>query len=83
MEIIVREDKRQVEIWLTRAERDDVQVKGLLKPLFAEYKSKKYLCVTYNSGDGNLFANTCDLLLRNREVIAKATCLETLATDSG
>jgi len=84
MEIIVREDKRQVEIWLTRAERDDVQVKGLLKPLFAEYKSKKYLCVMYNSGDGDLFANTRDLLLRNREVIAKAmSSEETLATNSG
>jgi len=84
MEVIVKDDKKRVEIWLTRAERDDVELKESLKPMFAEYKAKKYLCVVYNSGNGDLFANTRDLLLHNKEVIAKKMSLEEiLAANNG
>jgi len=76
MEIIVRNDKKRVEVWLTRAERDNLELRASLKPLFAEYKAKKYLCVVYNSGNGNLLANTQDLLLHNKEAIAKSMSLE-------
>jgi len=83
MEIIVRDDKKRVEVWLTRAEREDEELRALLKPLFAEYKKKKYVCVMYSSGEGDLFANTRDLLLHNKEVIAKSMSLEEiLAADA-
>ena len=76
MEIIVRDDKKRVEVWLTRAERDNLELRASLKPLFAEYKAKKYLCTVFNSGDGDLLANTRDLLLHNKELIAKSMTLE-------
>jgi len=83
MEIIVRDDKKRVEVWLTRAERDDVELRASLKLLFAEYKAKKYLCAIFNSGDGDLLAATRDLLLHNKELIAKSMTLEEiLATDA-
>ena len=82
MEIVVKDDKKRVEVWLTRAEKNDVQLKESLKPMFAEYKAKKYLCVVYNSGSGDLFANTRDLLLHNKEVIAKKMSLDDIPTTS-
>jgi len=80
MEIIVRDDEKRVEIWLTRAEREDEGLRASLKPMFDEYKKKKYICVMYSSGEGDLLANTRDLLLHNKEVIAKR---ETLAANVG
>lgn len=71
MEIVVIDNKKHVEIWLTRTERDSTLLLESLKPLFAKYKSMKYLVVTYNSGEGNLFSNTSDLLLHNRDQISK------------
>ena len=82
MEIVVKDDKKRVEVWLTRAEKNDAQLKESLKPMFAEYKAKKYLCVVYNSGNGDLFANTRDLLLHNKEVIAKKMNLDDIPTTS-
>ena len=73
MEIVVRDDKRRVEIWLTHAQGNDARLKESLKAMLAEYKAKKYLCVVYNSGDGDLLANTRDLLLHNKKEIAKST----------
>ena len=82
MEIIVKDDKKRVEVWLTRAEKEDEGLRDTLKALFAEYKVKKYLCVIYSSGEGDLFANTRDLLLHNKEVIAKSmNSEESLAAD--
>jgi len=83
MEIIIKDDKKRIEVWLTRAERGDKQLRETLKPLFAEYKKKKYLCVIYSSGEGDLLINTRDLLLHNKEVIAKSMSLEEiLAADA-
>ena len=80
MEIIVRDDVKRVEIWMTRDERENEQLRASLKPLFAEYKKRKYLCVMYGSGKGDLLANTRDLLLHNKEVIAKSMSLEEILT---
>lgn len=80
MEVVVKDDKKRVEVWLTRAEKSNMQLKESLKSMFAEYKAKKYLCVVYNSGDGDLFANTRDLLLHNKEVIAKKMSLDEIPT---
>jgi len=83
MEIVVRDDIRRVEIWLTRAQGNDAQLKESLKTMLAEYKAKKYLCVVYNSGDGDLLANMRDLLIYNREDIAKKISLEEVLPTKG
>ncbi|MCC8100074.1 MAG: hypothetical protein LIO78_08460 [Clostridiales bacterium] len=41
MEMNVRDDKKQVEIWLTNAEKNDPQMQVQLRAIYAEYKKKK------------------------------------------
>ena len=62
----VRDDKKIVEIWLTNAEKNDPVLREQLKDVYAEYKAKKYMVAVFESGKGNLYENTRDLLLYNR-----------------
>ena len=66
MEIIVNDSSKIVEIWLSSAEKDSTAVHNSLKPVYAAYKAKKYKVAVFQSGSGNLFGNTKDLLLHNR-----------------
>ena len=66
MEMNVRDDKKLVEIWLTNAEKIDPVLREGLKELYAKYKAKKYMVAVFESGKGNLYENTRDLLLYNR-----------------
>lgn len=66
MEMDVRDDKKIVEIWLTNAEKNDPMLREQLKDVYAEYKAKKYMVAVFESGKGNLYENTRDLLLYNR-----------------
>lgn len=71
MEKIVHESEKYVEIWLTRAESQDMVLRESLKPLFKEYKSKKYRVVVFSSGKGDLLELTKDLLKHTLEVNAR------------
>ena len=73
MEIVVENDKRRVEIWLTRAEKENVAFCESLAPIFVWCKSMNYVVAVFNSGEKDLFVNTCDLLLYNRDLIVKFT----------
>lgn len=66
MEMNVRDDKKLVEIWLTNAEKIDPVLREGLKEIYAKYKAKKYMVAVFESGKGNLYENTRDLLLYNR-----------------
>ena len=66
MEMEVRDKEKRVYIWLTRAESEDRALKESLKPIYQEYKAKKYLVAVYESGTGNLEESIRDLLLYNR-----------------
>ena len=66
MEMEVRDKEKRVYIWLTRAESEDPAMKESLKPIYQEYKAKKYLVAVYESGTGNLEESIRDLLLYNR-----------------
>ena len=66
MEMEVRAKEKRVYIWLTRAESEDPALKESLKPIYQEYKAKKYLVAVYESGTGNLEESIRDLLLYNR-----------------
>ena len=66
MEMNVRDDKKLVEIWLTNAEKIDPVLREGLKEIYAKYKAKKYMVAVFESGRGNLYENTRDLLLYNR-----------------
>ena len=66
MEMEVRDADKKVLIWLTRAESNSVEMKESLKPIYREFKAKKYLVAVFESGKENLEELTRDLLLYNR-----------------
>lgn len=71
MEINIKNDCKILEIWLTNAEKRDAALKESLKPIYAVYKSKKYTVAVFESGEGDLFEGTRDLLLHNRMLLSK------------
>lgn len=72
MEMNVRDDQKLVEIWLTNAEKIDPVLREGLKEIYAKYKTKKYMVAVFESGKGDLYENTRDLLLFNRRSAEKA-----------
>lgn len=71
MEIHVRDGSRIVEVWLTRAEKQDAELQEKLKPMYREYKDKNYLVAVFQSGEQDLADVTSDLLCYNRKRIAQ------------
>lgn len=67
LEISVRDAQKVVEVWLTRAERDDPAVKARLTPLYREYRRRNYTVAVFQSGSCDLFECTRDLLRYNKE----------------
>lgn len=55
-----------MEIWLTNTEKSDSFLRDSLKQIYAEYKAKKYMVAVFESGNGDLYENTRDLLLFNK-----------------
>ena len=66
MELEVKDQQKRVYIWLTHAESQDPALMESLKPIYREYKAKKYLVAVFASGTENLKSLTCDLLRYNR-----------------
>ena len=71
MEINVRDNIKIVEVWLTREEKRNAALQEHLKPLYKEYKEKKYLVAVFESGSQNLWEETGALLCYNRKRIAQ------------
>lgn len=71
MKINVRDDIKVVEVWLTREEKRDAVLRERLKPLYQEYKAKKYLVAVFESGSRDLWEETSALLCYNRKRIAQ------------
>lgn len=66
MEINIRNDKKQVDIWLTNAEKNDPEIRKSLQDIYKEYQKKNYLVAVFESGSQDLYQNTLDLLRYNR-----------------
>ena len=71
MEINVRDSSKIVEIWLTKEEKQDVNLRDRLKDMYQEYKAKKYLVAVFESGEQNLEELTGSLLGYNRKRIVQ------------
>lgn len=71
MEINVKDDIKIVEVWLTQKEKRNAALREQLKPLYQEYKEKKYLVAVFESGSQNLWEETGALLCYNRKRIAQ------------
>ena len=69
MEINIHDEKKMVEVWLTRAEKQDEALQQELKPLYAQYKKKKYMVAVFESGEQDLYQNTLALLSYNKRRI--------------
>ena len=71
MEINVRDDSKIVEIWLSNVEKKDAALRERLKPLYAEYKQKKYTVAVFVSGDRDIYQSTLGLLAYNNKRVAE------------
>lgn len=67
MEINVHEDKKLVDIWLTKRDRDDRELQESLKPLYQNYAEKQYTVAVFMGGDLDLAEETGALLCYNRK----------------
>ena len=67
MEIEVKDKEKRVNIWLTRAESQDQALLDSLKPLYKEYKAKKYLVAVFHSGNGNMIDPGSSALQQNTD----------------
>ena len=67
MRMEVREQSKIVELWLTKEEKNDPVLRESLKPIYQQYKDQKYLVAVFLSGEGDLYLQTRDLLLYNRQ----------------
>ena len=56
----------RVNIWLTRAESADQELRKTLRPVFEKYKQQKYLVTVFESGTESLEDSVRDLLLYNK-----------------
>ena len=63
----MRDSNKIVEVWLTREEKQDANLRERLKPLYQEYKAKKFLVAVFESGEQNLEELTGSLLGYNRK----------------
>ena len=66
MHMVVKEQSKIVELWLTKEEKNDPALRKSLKPIYQQYKDRKYLVAVFLSGKEDLYQQTRDLLLYNR-----------------
>ena len=71
MELTVKDERKLVEIWLTNAEKSDPVLRASLQGIYDKFKKKMYLVAVFESGNGDLYAQTRDLLLYNRQRLAE------------
>lgn len=76
MEVNRDEEKKVMEVWLTREESQDEALHNRLKPLCAKWKKQKYLVAVYRSGVEDLYRNTLDLLSYNKKRCAELAVLK-------
>ena len=61
-------DCRPTRLWLTRSEASDASVREQLKPLYGQYRARRYRVVVFESGTGDLPTLTQDLPRHSLEV---------------
>lgn len=81
MEINVDKEKEMVDIWLTKAEKNDEKLKESLKEVYKKYSEQKYLVAVFMSGEQDLYENTRDLLLYNLEKKQYVTLRQQMAEE--
>lgn len=67
----VYERGKTVEVWLTKAEKNDPQLRANLKDFCTEWKMNDYSIAVYESGEKDLYQSTLDLLTYNKKRLAE------------
>ena len=75
IQTIIYPEKKIVSIWLTKAESENTEIQNVLKPLYKQYRSLKYLVAVFHSGSQNLCEATGELLRYNRRLTAEREVL--------
>ena len=71
MEMIVKDERKLVEIWLINAEDSDPVLRAGSPSDYDTYQKKRYLVAVFESGNCDLYEQTRDLLLYNRQRMAE------------
>ena len=71
MEMTVDDNAKTVEIYLKRSEKNDPDIQGRLKDIYARFRGTKYTVAVYESGDKDLYENTLALLSYNKRRLAE------------
>ena len=71
LEINVHDDRKIVEIWLSHSEQADAALREQIRPIYQEYNGKKYTVAVFQSGTEDLYEQTHQLLLYNRNRAAE------------
>ena len=71
LELNVRSDRKIVEIWLTRDEKQSERVQKELKLVYQSFKGTGYTVVAFLSGEQSLEDTASDLICYNRKRIAQ------------
>ena len=71
MKMVVDENKKIVELWLTAAEQNDAALMESLTPLYGAWREKQYRPVVFRSGGRDQLDLTEGLLLHNRTAAAR------------
>ncbi len=69
MKVEVFDDKKLVCVWLSHKDQNNPSLQERLKPLYREYKQKKYFISVFFSGHEDMEELTRDLLQYNRKKI--------------
>ena len=71
MKVEIHESKKILSVWLTQEESVNEALKEQLKPLYTEYKQRKYTVAVFQSGKEDLPDLTSVLLKYNRRLSAE------------
>ena len=71
MELNVRNESKIVEIWLTKAEKQDAQLQKELKLVYESFHEAGYTAAAFLSGDQDLADAASGLVCYNRKRIAQ------------
>lgn len=71
LEIHAHDDRKIIEIWLSHSEQADTALREQLRAIYQEYSNKKYTVAVFQSGGQDLYEQTQQLLLYNRNRAAE------------
>ena len=72
MEMNIHHDTKVVDIWLTRSEARDENIRRSLEPYYRQFAKQRYFVSVFESGDRELLPDTALLLRHNLELQMKA-----------